>query len=577
MGFSFRIGSALITADTAAEVAELVRELGTATPEHVKRPQGTGSVIETPSGYQIRLRTGPGKRIHRGGFKSYDEAEKALSTLMDTGVAPALKRHRRAAPPPANDPIADETPDEPTHAPIWPEWSGRAPAIGEGRAASAPTAVSDLQHLQVPVAPAPPVPEPAPRAEGTPTAKSGEAGPANPAGGDEGAGAEPGRGPSVAPAPGESSRWLTKTALRYQLPPGPKSEASRRVSEAMKALWARRRAERAATEPPPAATPPLPPRTTAQKRRSAGSVAYWVRWRAEHGKPPKADIAQTPRPLPPAVVRAKLPPRCVRCYRVGHVETECPTAAPGAPASRFASSDEAEKQELLADPQDIDGLARLLLARAEPAKSLDHLIDDDGVADLTDLVDVPDAEPTFFPDVNLGLECHACGQRGHVMSSPACPLSSPLPPAPALRAPLVPVSALTMVRGKSIPIPRHSHLRREETRELVEYPEDVERPMTREECESMPRPCPFVSCSHHLYLDVNPETGTLKVNFPHLEVWEMPETCSLDVADRGGITLEEVGAILNLTRERIRQVEVRGLEQMKKNAGYELGLSPEKS
>ena len=39
----------------------------------------------------------------------------------------------------------------------------------------------------------------------------------------------------------------------------------------------------------------------------------------------------------------------------------------------------------------------------------------------------------------------------------------------------------------------------------------------------------------------------------------MAETCSLDVADRGGITLEEVGAILNLTRERIRQVEVRGL------------------
>ena len=48
-----------------------------------------------------------------------------------------------------------------------------------------------------------------------------------------------------------------------------------------------------------------------------------------------------------------------------------------------------------------------------------------------------------------------------------------------------------------------------------------------------------------------------------LEVWEMAETCSLDVADRGGITLEEVGAILNLTRERIRQVEVRGLLKLK--------------
>jgi len=43
----------------------------------------------------------------------------------------------------------------------------------------------------------------------------------------------------------------------------------------------------------------------------------------------------------------------------------------------------------------------------------------------------------------------------------------------------------------------------------------------------------------------------------------MAETCSLDVADRGGITLEDVGAILNLTRERIRQVEVRGLVKIR--------------
>ena len=111
--------------------------------------------------------------------------------------------------------------------------------------------------------------------------------------------------------------------------------------------------------------------------------------------------------------------------------------------------------------------------------------------------------------------------------------------------------------------------------ELLVYPGDVERPMTRESCASMPRPCPFVSCSHHLYLDVNPETGAIKLNFPHLEVWEMAETCSLDVADSGGITLEEVGAILNLTRERIRQVEVRGLAKIKDESDGELGLPPD--
>jgi hypothetical protein len=118
------------------------------------------------------------------------------------------------------------------------------------------------------------------------------------------------------------------------------------------------------------------------------------------------------------------------------------------------------------------------------------------------------------------------------------------------------------VRSKTIAPKR---LTREEKREALalQYPEGVDRPRHRGECQTMERPCPFVSCEHHLYLDVNPNSGAIKLNFPHLEVWEMAETCALDVADRGGITLEEVGAILNLTRERIRQVEVRGLGKIR--------------
>src|SRR4051812_29340008 len=132
------------------------------------------------------------------------------------------------------------------------------------------------------------------------------------------------------------------------------------------------------------------------------------------------------------------------------------------------------------------------------------------------------------------------------------------------------------VRSKTIAPKR---LTRDERRlsALLVYPEDVERPSSREECANQARPRPFVSCAHHLYLDVNPESGAIKLNFPHLEVWEMAETCSLDVADRGGITLEEVGAILNLTRERIRQVEVRGLAKIKDHTGNELGLPPERA
>jgi hypothetical protein len=127
------------------------------------------------------------------------------------------------------------------------------------------------------------------------------------------------------------------------------------------------------------------------------------------------------------------------------------------------------------------------------------------------------------------------------------------------------------VRSKTIASKRLTRDERKLSETLV-YPDDVDRPRTREECSNMPRPCPFVSCAHHLYLDVNPESGAIKLNFPHLEVWEMAETCALDVADRGGITLEEVGAILNLTRERIRQVEVRGLYKIRVNRGEDLGI-----
>ena len=127
-------------------------------------------------------------------------------------------------------------------------------------------------------------------------------------------------------------------------------------------------------------------------------------------------------------------------------------------------------------------------------------------------------------------------------------------------------------RSKTIAPKRLTRDEKRLAQELV-YPDDVERPHTREECLNMPRPCPFVSCEHHLYLDVNPDSGAIKLNFPHLEVWEMAETCSLDVADRGGITLEDVGAILNLTRERIRQVEVRGLVKIRTKNSEALGLS----
>lgn len=117
------------------------------------------------------------------------------------------------------------------------------------------------------------------------------------------------------------------------------------------------------------------------------------------------------------------------------------------------------------------------------------------------------------------------------------------------------------VRARTISVKRMTKRELEIGRLL--FPEDdYWKPRTRAECAEGPRPCPFVSCEYHLFVDVSPRTGAIKLNFPDLEVWELTESCSLDVADRGGTTLEDVGAIMNLTRERIRQVEVKALAKL---------------
>ena len=87
-----------------------------------------------------------------------------------------------------------------------------------------------------------------------------------------------------------------------------------------------------------------------------------------------------------------------------------------------------------------------------------------------------------------------------------------------------------------------------------------DRPRTRADCENGPRPCPWVGCRHHLYLEVK-ESGTITLTWPDRDPWELEHSCSLDLADQEhGVTLEKVGEILNLTRERIRQLEARAVK-----------------
>lgn len=95
------------------------------------------------------------------------------------------------------------------------------------------------------------------------------------------------------------------------------------------------------------------------------------------------------------------------------------------------------------------------------------------------------------------------------------------------------------------------------------------KPKVRGDCTGSPRPCPFVTCRFNTYLDVT-EQGSLKVNWPGVELSALPSTCALDLADRGPHTLDQVGQVLNLTRERLRQIEARALRKLKLTSDPEL-------
>lgn len=105
-----------------------------------------------------------------------------------------------------------------------------------------------------------------------------------------------------------------------------------------------------------------------------------------------------------------------------------------------------------------------------------------------------------------------------------------------------------------------------ETHDLAVPAQSHSRPTTRDECRQGPRPCPFVGCRHHLYLEVKPN-GALTVTWPHLEPWEIPESCSLDVAERDSHTLDEIGELLNLSWERIRRIETQSLAHLREEHG----------
>lgn len=88
------------------------------------------------------------------------------------------------------------------------------------------------------------------------------------------------------------------------------------------------------------------------------------------------------------------------------------------------------------------------------------------------------------------------------------------------------------------------------------------RPRTRSDCKDACRPCPWVSCKHHLYLDVNPRTGRIRRMFPGLEVWELQHTCALDIAEMGGMTHTELSKLMGISVKRLKRAESSGLKKL---------------
>lgn len=97
-------------------------------------------------------------------------------------------------------------------------------------------------------------------------------------------------------------------------------------------------------------------------------------------------------------------------------------------------------------------------------------------------------------------------------------------------------------KGRSVSLPLH------------------DRPKTRADCANVPRPCPYVGCRYHLYLDVNEDTGGLRIAMDG-EPWEMAESCALDVVDRhpDGLRMGGIGTVMGVSRERVRQILKRPL------------------
>jgi hypothetical protein len=77
--------------------------------------------------------------------------------------------------------------------------------------------------------------------------------------------------------------------------------------------------------------------------------------------------------------------------------------------------------------------------------------------------------------------------------------------------------------------------------------------LTKGACMRVLKPCGITDCRYHL---------TSEVRAKHLARADLAEPCSLKLANGGGMTLDDVGRKMGVTRERTRQIETIALRNL---------------
>lgn len=75
------------------------------------------------------------------------------------------------------------------------------------------------------------------------------------------------------------------------------------------------------------------------------------------------------------------------------------------------------------------------------------------------------------------------------------------------------------------------------------------------------RPCPFASCEHHLMFRI--VDGEIVLNFHTEDIDELPYTCAVHEASGDEMTLEAIALRLNISKERVRQLQNIALAKLK--------------